>query len=226
VSLKTNCKYSVFDNIVVVGKGRSVLALYIAFQANVLAVALSFILISNTCAPVGVPVGAANVAAAAKAVTVNSSVVSQAGVGVAEDAIVLTLAVILLFVSVTVALFLVASLVSSTLVNPTCAFVTLCGLSAGKASCLVSVKYCKWSSSANQFKLPWSEAAVQEGKFSNNGVIVAVAALSWNVNLAANTLPAVNLFGSVVGEVSTDAPASELNSVLLYTATTSSSGSI
>ena len=98
----TNCKYSVLDITVVVGKAKSVLALYIAFQVKALAVALSFILISNTCQFVGVPVGAANAASAAKAVTVNTSVVSQAGVGVAEEVIVLVLSVILLFVRVTV----------------------------------------------------------------------------------------------------------------------------
>jgi hypothetical protein len=107
---------------VVVGNAKSVLALYIAFQAKVLAVALSLILISNTCHSVGVQVGAANVAFTASAVTVNTSVVSQAGVGVAEEAIVLTLSVILLLVRVAVALFLVASLVLSTLPNQTSAF--------------------------------------------------------------------------------------------------------
>ena len=100
VLLYTNCKYNVFDITVVVGKAKSLLALYIAFQAKVLAVQSSFILISNTCHSVGVQVGAANVALAANAVTVNSSVVSQAGVGVAEEAIVFVLSVILLFVSV------------------------------------------------------------------------------------------------------------------------------
>jgi hypothetical protein len=42
-------------------------------------------------------------------VIVNSSVVSQAGVGVAEEAIVLTLAVILLFVSVSVEVAVIPS---------------------------------------------------------------------------------------------------------------------
>ena len=78
-----------------VGKTKSILSLYIAFQAKVLAVQSSLILINRTCHSVGVQVGAAKVALAAKAVTVNSSVVSQTGVGVAEEAIVFTLVFIL-----------------------------------------------------------------------------------------------------------------------------------
>lgn len=57
-------------------------------------------------------------------------------VGVPLDVIVVTLFVIVLFVSVAVALFFVASLVLSTFDNHTSVFVTLCGFP------LVS---CEWS---------------------------------------------------------------------------------
>lgn len=69
----------------------------------------------------GVPVGAAKTAPAAKADTVKMSLASLSGVGVALLVIVVTLRVILLFVNVTVAAFLVASLVLSTFPKPTAA---------------------------------------------------------------------------------------------------------
>lgn len=94
-----NQRYIVLLNTVVIGNVVSP-ALYIEFQANVLAVPLSLILIINFCHSVGVPVGAAKVAQTANAVTVKSSVVSHTGVGVELEVIVLVLSVILLLISV------------------------------------------------------------------------------------------------------------------------------
>ena len=78
-----------------------------------------------------------------------------------------------------------------------------------------AVAVCHEDVQAKFDKLEWVEEAVQLGILSNKEVIAAVAASFWKVNLAANILHAVNLFGSVVGKVSASAVASVINCELL-----------
>jgi len=86
----------------VVGKAKSVPALYIALCPIALAVALSFILYISFWKFVGVQLRLVviEVIAVAKAVIVTASVLSVLTVGVALEAIVVILSVILLLVSV------------------------------------------------------------------------------------------------------------------------------
>jgi len=118
------------DIVVVVG---SIIELdsKVAPQVIALAVQLSVIAICKFCQSVGVPdkFVVIDVIAAANAVIVNRSTLSELIVGVALEATVPTLLVILLLVRVAVAEFLVASLVLSTLFRDnvvlTCAGVLL-----------------------------------------------------------------------------------------------------
>ena len=80
--------YKVFPSTVVVGLGKSLENLYAALKPKALAVPSSLILIINMSLFTGVPVGAPNVAAPAKAVTSYSVLfVDLAGVGVELDVI-------------------------------------------------------------------------------------------------------------------------------------------
>lgn len=100
--LYINPIYMVLPDVVVVGRTMSAPALYIALNAKLRAVPLSFIRIAIFCPFTGVPNGAPKVAVAACVVITNKSSFAIFGVGVELLVMVVTLVLIRLLVKVSI----------------------------------------------------------------------------------------------------------------------------